>query len=161
MRGDKNLFFLILSLCCFWLVLDQVVGNKNISNFVDKLGIGSVSTVQRNDNTGIPSYDDTTKKVNETNKEINEDNNILKYDETDNTYKKLLSKSQIDQLAQWTNIPFPSKTSEKSIIKQIDNNVSWSPPVKIYMKDWLFTNWEKQGKLKISKEKDYGKKEYN
>lgn len=158
MNGDKNLFFFILSLCCFWLVLDQIVGNKNISNFVDKLGISQVSTtVQRNDNTGIPSYDDTTKKVNETNKEIKDD--LLKYDKTDNTYK-LLSKSQIDQLAQWTNIPFPTAISEKGIIEQIDKHISWSSPVKIYMKDWLFANWEKQGKLKIDKEKDYGKKEY-
>lgn len=34
MKGDKNLFFLILSFVCFWLVLDQYYGKKLISKFV-------------------------------------------------------------------------------------------------------------------------------
>lgn len=31
---DKNLFFFILALLCGWLILDEVYGNKFISQFV-------------------------------------------------------------------------------------------------------------------------------
>lgn len=34
---DKGLFFLILSFVCFWLVLDQVFGNKLIEQFVGNI----------------------------------------------------------------------------------------------------------------------------
>lgn len=34
MKGDKNLFFLIISFICFWLVLDQYYGKKLIGSFV-------------------------------------------------------------------------------------------------------------------------------
>lgn len=31
---DKGLFFFILSLLCFWVVLDEIYGHKLISQFV-------------------------------------------------------------------------------------------------------------------------------
>lgn len=31
---DKGLFFLVLSLLCFWLVLDEFYGNGYISKFI-------------------------------------------------------------------------------------------------------------------------------
>jgi len=34
---DNSLFFLVLSLSCFWLVLDEFYGNKYISKFITKL----------------------------------------------------------------------------------------------------------------------------
>lgn len=34
---DKGLFFLVLSLCCIYLVLDELYGKKIITNFVIKI----------------------------------------------------------------------------------------------------------------------------
>lgn len=34
---DKGLFFLVLSFSCIWLVLDQVYGNKLITQFVENI----------------------------------------------------------------------------------------------------------------------------
>jgi hypothetical protein len=34
---DKNLLFLILALCCVWLIMSEFYGNKYISRFVDKI----------------------------------------------------------------------------------------------------------------------------
>lgn len=31
---DKSLFFLTLSLCCFWLIVDNVVGDKRLDGFL-------------------------------------------------------------------------------------------------------------------------------
>ena len=31
---DKSILFLLLALACFWLVLDQITGNKYVSKFV-------------------------------------------------------------------------------------------------------------------------------
>ena len=39
---DKSLFFLFLSFLFFWLILDQIYGNKYVGNMVDNiLGVGS------------------------------------------------------------------------------------------------------------------------
>ena len=34
---DKSLFMLILSLCCFWLVLDEIYGHSYITQFITKI----------------------------------------------------------------------------------------------------------------------------
>lgn len=34
---DKSLFFLFLSFLMFWLILDEVYGNKIIGNFIDNM----------------------------------------------------------------------------------------------------------------------------
>ena len=34
---DNTLFFLVLSLLCFWLVLDEFYGHKYISQFIVKM----------------------------------------------------------------------------------------------------------------------------
>lgn len=34
---DKSLLFFIISLVCFWLVLDQIYGNKLVTQFVGNI----------------------------------------------------------------------------------------------------------------------------
>ena len=34
---DKSLFFLILSMCCIWLVVDNAIGKKYVNTFLGTL----------------------------------------------------------------------------------------------------------------------------
>lgn len=34
---DKSLFFLILSMCCIWLVVDNAIGNHHVNTFLATL----------------------------------------------------------------------------------------------------------------------------